>query len=383
MEAKNIQSYPVRNHAIPSSRTDISNGAHFDCPQYSVYYQGDRLVGKEKKHKVLKENPFVYIHKIEGKTAESTARALDKILSYEEIIKPGEKVAIKVNLGGGINGVPSSYTDPLIVEGVIDKLREIKAEPFVCEANMRAQTMNEGMLKRRGYYELLKRKSVPFVNLSEVKPVEFYFLDQEKPVLLPEVLLNPRTKIISLACPKHHWECGVTLCQKNMYGAIWERKKSIYHYNLQWLDQVIAGAARVMKPELSIIGARYLGAGLGPHFCIPILFNCLIISNDMLSADKVGSELLGYPYEKVKHLMLNTQGGEIKYHLMEGSYIIPGEVKEKIKRHRVKPKDTILWRRLLSLQYRVPSGFQYRVYPKFEFIFTWINKLFYEPKGER
>lgn len=355
---------------------------YLETPFYTVYKEDGRFVGFEKEGKIKKNDAFVYVHKLEKETMGNVQEALFRT-GIENIIKKDDKVAIKVNLGGGIKGVLSSFTDPLIVRGIINTLKNIGAKPFVCEADMRGQTMSEQLLKDRGYYEMLKEENTPFVNLSEVVPVEFYFSDLEEPVLLPEILFNPEVKIISAVCPKHHWECGVTLSQKNMYGAIWERRKSIFHYSPEVLDKVIAGAARIMRPHLNILGARYLCAGLGPHFCIPVKFFALVISNDILASDKFFCEVLSFPYQKVKHLMINTKGEEITYKLLDDSYEIPEEVKEKIRKYAPRPKDTIFWRNFLALQYYVPHKFQYTVYPKLEFLATWVNKLFFYPRGDR
>lgn len=354
---------------------------YFETPFYVVYKEDGKLIGFEKEANVKKDDAFIYVHKLEENIVEETQQALFKI-GIENIIERNSSVAIKVNLGGGISGILSSFTDPLIVKGIIRALKNIGAKPFVCEANMRSLTMNEKLLKKRGYHQILKEEDVPFINLSEQIPVEFHFQDVKEMVLLPEILLNPEVKIISAACPKHHWECGVTLSCKNMYGAIYERRKSIFHYNSETLDRVIAGCVRVMRPVLNILGARYLCAGLGPHFCIPIRFFALVISNCFLASDMFFCEILSYPFREVKHLMINAKE-EISYKLLEDSYQIPEDVKNNIKKYAPKPKDTIFWRKFLALQYYVPHRFQYTVYPKLEFLATWINKLFFYPKGDK
>ena len=355
----------------------------YDTPRYAVYEKDAKLVGYEKKHRVLKDDETVLVQKIGDDVKKSVAEALEKI-GARKLISGGDSVAIKINLGGGIDGIPSSYTDPLIVEGIIDYLQGTGANPFVCEANMRTITMNEEKLRNRGYYEMLERKNTPFVNLSLGKTVEFYPLEFDFPLLLPEVLLNPKTKIISVAPPKHHWECGVTLAQKNMYGAIAERRKSIYHrHSYDMIDKVVAASARAMTPDLSVVGARKLCTGLGPHFCIPINFNYLVVAPDMLRCDMAASEILGYPYTKVKYAMLNAQGIPIAYRLHRDSVEVDAETKKKIMKNAMTQEQTGFWKALLYEQYFIPHWFQYNVIARFEFLATYINKKFYEPKGDQ
>ena len=119
----------------------------------------------------------------------------------------------------------STYSDPVICEAIIKKVKDIGGKPFVCEADMRAHIMHDKMLKVRGYYDMLKRNKTKFVNLSKYTTVMMDCFDLDVPLKLPEILFKPDVKIISFCPPKHHWECGVTANQKNMYGAIAEQKK--------------------------------------------------------------------------------------------------------------------------------------------------------------
>lgn len=354
----------------------------WETQRYRVVREGATWVGREKPHRVLSQRPRVFVQAIQGDARLAAREALEKI-GADSLIGRGDKVAIKVNLGGGITGIPSSFTEPAIVAGVVDALRDLGARPFICEADMRTLTIDQRMLRRRGYDDLVRRLDVPFVNLSRGQKVAFFLGDLGRKVLLPAVLLDPEVKIISVPTPKHHWECGVTLSQKNMYGAIAERRKSLFHFHGQSiLDRVVAGAARIMRPDLCVIGATQLCGGLGPHLCVPINFNRIIVGNDMLAADAVASEFLGFPYDQVKHAMINLGDDELRFDLLEGSASLPSDTRAKINRHRVKPHQTGMWRRILMAQYYIPHRFQYRVIGRFEFLATWINQAFYAPRGD-
>ena len=340
-------------------------------------------MGREIPHSVLTEHPRVFVQIIEKGAREAARKAMEAI-DYRSVIAAGDKVAVKINLGGGITGIPSSYTEPEIAAGVVESLQAIGARPFLCEANMRTLTIDRKMLQRRGYQKLSDELQVEFVNLSEGETVEFYLRDLERALLLPKILLDPEIKIISVPSPKHHWECGVTLAQKNMYGAIAERRKSLYHFHSQsMLDRVVAGAARIMRPTLCVIGATQLCGGLGPHLCVPINFNRIIIGNDMLAADSVASGFLNFPYKEVKHAMINLGTDTLRYELLPGSAELDADTKAKIEKHRVKPEHTGRWRAILMAQYYIPHRFQYMVIGKLEFVATWINKLFFAPRGDK
>nr|MDO8113198.1 DUF362 domain-containing protein [Candidatus Sigynarchaeota archaeon] len=349
--------------------------------RYTIYHEHGKLLGSEKPHRVYTGDDRVFIQAIEDDAGAAMARGMERI-GASEIFGPGDLVAIKVNIGGGIHGVLPTYTDPDLVSALVDWLRGIGAHPFVCEANMRGHTITPQLLTVRGYTTFLREKHVPFVNLSTIPRVTFQFLGIHKHVDLPLLLLKPNVKIISFAPPKHHWECGITCAQKNMYGAISEAKKSRYHRSYELIDHVVAAAARVMKPALSIIGTRQLGAGLGPHFAIPFNFNRLIFARDMLSCDKLCAEILGYPVDKIKYFQINVQGADIRYTMLPGSTPVEAAALDHIRANRIPPKSVETSKKTLFVQYFIPSFIQTFVYHHFEWLLTWLNHKFYVPRGD-
>jgi len=246
---------------------------------------------------------------------------------------------------------------------------------------MRAHIMHEKMLKVRGYWDILKKNNVKFVNLSRYTTVDMKCFNLDIPLKLPEILLKPNVKIISFAPPKHHWECGITCNQKNMYGAIAEQKKSIYHRKYERIDNAVAAAARLMNPDINILATYDLGAGMGPHFCYPVKFNRIMISKDMIRGDKAMSEILGYPFRLVKYAMINTKGKDISYTLHPDSDWPDNKTLEEIKENSIDFDSVNFWKPALWLQYFVPHVFQIKVYPPLEFIFTWLNKIFLKNKN--
>lgn len=349
----------------------------YDTNRYTIYEKNGQLFGKEKEHEILKDDKTVLIQKL-GEEEEldiSISDAFDKI-DASAIIDRGDKVAIKINLGGGIHHVLPTYSDPLICEAILKKVKKMGGIPFVCEANMRAHIMHDKLLKIRGYLDMLKRNNVKFVNLSTSTTVDLECFHLDIPLKLPEILLKPDVKIISFAPPKHHWECGITCNQKNMYGAIAEQRKSIFHRKYDRIDKAVAAASRIMSPDINILATYALGAGMGPHFVVPIKFNRLVISRDMIRGDKAMAEILGYPFERVKYARINANNRIVEYDLHPDSQIPKKEILNLIKENSIDYDNVNFWKPALYLQYFIPHRFQIKVYPPLEFIFTWFNKTF-------
>ncbi|HDH96753.1 MAG TPA: DUF362 domain-containing protein, partial [Proteobacteria bacterium] len=326
----------------------------FETERLIVYREGGRLKGREKGVPMHVQGSPVYIGDLTADVRGSVIEALERIEAHR-FTQGAKRLAIKVNIGGGITGIPSSYTDPEIAAGVAMWAFDNGLEPFICEADMRGFRMTPKLLKKRGYTKVMQQLHIPFVNLSDGELVEFDIEGLDFPLLVPKVMLEPEVRIVSLATPKHHWECGVTLTQKNMYGALPEQRKSIYHRRGQrYLDIAVAAAARIMRPDIAVLAAKQICGGLGPHLCVPINFYRIVVSPDAVSADAVGSEILGFPYEEVAHARINLAGKECRYRIVEGSASIPEDVREKSLKHRVDPLKTKDWRRWLLFTYYIP-----------------------------
>ena len=352
-----------------------------ETEKYALVEQNGRLAGYEKDHTVAKDDRTVLVQQLEPEHLEASVASSFDAINAQSALGKGNRAAIKINLGGGIHHVPCTYSHPAICEAVIKAVRDLGCEPFVCEADMRGHLMNERMLKIRGYTDILERNDVGFVNLSRIPSVRLTCRDLDIPLDVPALLLEDEVRIISFAPPKHHWECGITCSQKNMYGAVSDQRKSTYHRKYGRIDAAVAAAARMLSPDINVLAAFDLGAGLGPHFCIPITFNRMIISKDMLAGDKAASEILGYPFSSVRYAMLNTGGSDIDYELHPDSHWPDEETLTRIKSHSIGEGSVKVWKPALYLQYFVPHAFQIAVYPHFEFIMTWINKLFFRRVG--
>ena len=74
----------------------------YETECYRIEERKGQLVGQEKEHTVLKEDKVVLVQELgKGKDLDtSISTAFDKI-NAETVIKKGDLVGIKINLGGG------------------------------------------------------------------------------------------------------------------------------------------------------------------------------------------------------------------------------------------------------------------------------------------
>ncbi len=359
--------------------------------QVPVLYENERVRifqddhgkawGQEKPHRVLKDDRRIACDVSAGAWQPALHRCMEELGVYRDL-EGADEVAVKINLGGGILGCPATYTDPVLLEALVEILQERGLSCFLCEADMRGQFIGERTLKRRQIPELLKKTGVRFVNLSQEPRVRIQAEGVDCPLEFPVVLLKPETRLINVTVPKGHWECGVSLSQKNLYGALSDARKSIYHRRYGRIDEVVAAAARILSPTLNILGGTFWGAGLGPHFCVPIRMDAVLAGRDMVRLDAYTAGLLGYPVEKVRHIQLNCRGESPESILTPGSRLPDTGQIGKLKKSGLRPWERAVWKGILFPQYFLPHKLQPPLYPMAEVVAGWINRAAFHTRGD-
>ncbi len=364
------------------------NSEKIKNPSYiEIAKEKDGFAGREKKFRLPEKNANIFLASLEGKSGIRNAirTGLEKI-GWLKKISAKNIVYIKVNIGGGITGLPGTYTEPGVLKELILCFKETGAKVFVCEGDMRGFKMTEGLLRKRGYIHVLRETNTSFVAISHVPAVKFQCEGLDIPLYMPKVFFDEDTVLVSFAPIKYHWECGVTLTQKNMFGALSVGEKAVYHRDLTRLDHVIAAAARIMNPKICILGGHLISSGIGPHFSVPLQFDTLVFSDGVWSGDKFISEkILGYPYEKVKHAVINCKNKpeDFSYSVMDGSALLDDAVIERVRKFHVKPDDTIFWRNFLAMQYLTPHSWQRPLAGALELPFALINHALFSWQGKR
>lgn len=348
---------------------------------------GGIVRGEEKTFFIQKKGNLVFASSIgnKSKIQKNIREALEKI-KVSTLLSSNKKIYIKVNIGGGITGLHGTYSEPDVLKELILCFKKTGAQVFVCEGDMRGFKMTDALLRKRGILQVLQETKTPFVALSHVTRVEIKCHEVDIPLFMPEIFFDDDAVVVSFAPIKYHWECGVTLTQKNIFGALSVGEKSVYHRDIRRLDYVIAAAARVIKPAICILGGHLISAGIGPHFSVPLKFHTLVFSNNAWAGDKfVSDEILGYPYEKVQYAMLNCKRKpeKISVKVAEGSVKLDAEVIERVQKFSVKPDDTIFWRNFLALQYHTPHQWQRPLAGALEIPFALVNHALFSWQGKR
>jgi uncharacterized protein (DUF362 family) len=239
----------------------------------------------------------------------ATRLAVDRLGGIKEFVKQGDKVLVKINVCGGVPELIGTYTTKEVAEVVVDMVREVGGDPFLCDADM-VWTKFWPTAKAEGWVEWAEKKKVKLINLSETKIVNFKFgKDKIMPVEKVSKEILDANVIISIPAMKTHTMTSVTLGMKNMYGTLPEIDKAKYHK--KGINEVIYMINNAFTPNLTIIDGSIGGESGGPLSCDSVDYHTIIASNDVVTADSIASQMMGYkePEKDIVHIRFAQEKG--------------------------------------------------------------------------
>jgi len=214
-----------------------------------------------------------------------------------------KSVVIKPNLCYYWDAATGQTTDPQVISGIIDFVREKCGKHVdikVAEADASAMRTKYAFTVL-GYKKLAREKNVKLFNLSNDHLEEKTVVvgKHELKFQVPQLLLNcdlfinvPKLKVMR--------ETKITCAMKNIFGCIGFPRKVIYH---KYLDEAIVGINRLLRPHLTIVdGLIALGR-------FPVKLGLIMAGVDPFSVDWVASQILGYTPSKVRFLKIAMKDG--------------------------------------------------------------------------
>ena len=242
----------------------------------------------------------VSLVRVNSRSLEDIKKAVSKAINLIDFKSDGpvESVIIKPNLCYYWNSATGYTTDPQVVAGIIDWVREKHGENVcirVAEADASAMRTKYAF-PILGYEKLAKEKNVELFNLSNDTLVDKTVLvnNHEMSFKVPKLLLEsdlfinvPKLKIMRIT--------KITCAMKNVFGCIGFRRKIVYH---PFLDEAIVGINKILRPHLTIVdGLIALGR-------FPVKLGLVTCGADLFSVDWIASQVMGYKPSKVKFLKI-------------------------------------------------------------------------------
>ena len=265
---------------------------------------------------------------------------LDAIGGISDVVKSGNKVAIKINLTGG-GGLPDNmWTNPEVLRAVGELVLDcgVKGEDlYIVEALWNDPSYND-----YGYADVQKDLGAGFVNLNNPAPYNDFI---QKSVgdkhfnfssLTMNQILSDVDVYISIPKMKQHYEAGVTCSLKNQVGTVPRvtyqvkgddgRRGGIHHLegadpvtSTTYLPRSICDLNMARPVNLAVIdGIKNARGGEGTWNLTftPVEDHVLLAGKDPVATDSVAAYFMGNDPEAAKlKLPDGAPGGECDNYL--------------------------------------------------------------------
>ena len=231
---------------------------------------------------------------------ETVYKAFDLLGSLKDVVSEASRVLIKVNFISVRTYETGVTTDPLVVEAIIRKMRELSDEVFVVESDA-SMTDADKACKATGMLEICEDNQVKFINLRKEKDrIKLTIPDAEtlKEITVPKIVVD--SAIVNAAKLKTHNETGVSLGMKNMFGLLPDKLKFKYH--LKNISKVVVDINTVLKSRLTVIDGFYALEGPGPTNGTPVKMDLIIAGKDPVATDATGCRVMGINPEEIYHI---------------------------------------------------------------------------------
>ena len=227
-----------------------------------------------------------------------------KAIGAGEVVSSKKRVLIKVNITIIRTAEDGVTTDPRMVEGTIEFLKDQGVKDIaIAEGGGCDVTQAFGEL---GFNELARRQGVRLIDVNREEGVltkvpnphfipEFWIA---KPVLEYDCLISaPKLKIHAL------WQ--TTLAMKNLMGLLARGKRGSIHRE----DRGVVDILQLLKPDLSIVDGVVGGEG-HELWSKPVRMDLIIAGKDCVATDAVGAAVMGFSQNEMpRHIRIAQEMG--------------------------------------------------------------------------
>lgn len=227
------------------------------------------------------------------------------------LIKPGAKVALKVNMLMGKGPERAITTHPAVVRAVCKAVLSCGGIPLIIDSPGGPYTpaMLKSAYERCGFAEVARETGALLNFDTAVEKVgrATGTLVNAAELLAPAVQADV---LINLPKLKTHGLTVMTCAVKNMFGLIPGLTKIDYHMRMPEVPDFCAalvGIAELAQPELTIVDAVVAMEGEGPSGGKPKELGYLLVGCNMHAVDMVAAELLGIKPEQVPTIVAARQ----------------------------------------------------------------------------
>ena len=230
-----------------------------------------------------------------------------QMLDYEKLFSDCRRVLIKVNFITTKTWDTGATTDPMVVEAIIKKLKDLPLEILVVESDATTTSASKAF-EVTGMAEMCRNNGVEWLNLRNARDrVKIPVLNGERleNIIVPRIVAE--SAVISAAKLKTHISTKVTLGMKNMFGLLPDKFKAKYHS--MGISKVIVDINSVLKSRLTVIDGFVGMEGAGPSNGTPVQMDLIIAGEDPVATDATACRIMGIDPHEVSHIQRAAEKG--------------------------------------------------------------------------
>src|SRR6056297_2749012 len=224
-------------------------------------------------------------------------------IKVEANLKQDDLIALKPNLINTTKSQKGATTDPEIVSGIIEYLKDKNFKNIMIMEGSWVGADTEQAFQYCGYKKLSQKYDISLYNLQKDNYIIKKYKDLE--IEIAETALNA-DYIINLPVLKGHCQTKITCALKNLKGCISNNEKRKFHR--QGLYKPIAYLNKLLKQDLIIADGIYgdLDFEEGGN---PVKMNRIIVGSDPVLIDSFAANLLGYSTQEIEYITLAEKFG--------------------------------------------------------------------------
>ena len=227
----------------------------------------------------------------------------DLLDKFEHAIPPlkNAQVMLKINLCLLIGPETGATVDPRLVRSLADWFFEKRSVGEIILAEADATQMSADIAYRALGWEKLfgDNENIRFLNLSKDKRVA---VDSEKTYMkdlkMSETYMNCDW-LVSVAKLKTHTKQIITCCLKNIFGAIPEKIKHVYHPRIA---EAICDANAARLPDFGFIDGLIGMENDGPTKGTPKPAGIILAGTNPVALDHYAARIMGFKPDRVPHI---------------------------------------------------------------------------------
>lgn len=241
---------------------------------------------------------------------ENMTRVFDLMGGVTNMIKKGETVVIKPNIGHAEPPETSVCTSPDAVRACIREIK--KAEPkriIVAEAAAIGCDTLE-CFKVSGIQDVCEEEGVEMIDIKRDKDLINVAVRDYKSNIdhlkLPRFLLEA-DHLVNLPILKAHASMVFSGALKNIKGVVQDKVHMQMHQ--QNLTMAMMDVWSACRADINIMDAMHAASGYSPHMPVPIDTNMILGSKDPVALDRVACEVTGIDTSGVSYFQVAKETG--------------------------------------------------------------------------